>query len=745
MAPQRAAGARGRAPGAALTLRGARRVGGLAAIAAGAFLLRAAIPWRTVFRQGFTSFPGHDPWYHVRLVENLLGHFPLPAKVDPYLAHPGARPIPVAPGLDLLIAAVAWLLGAGEPSPRLVEAVAALVPPVLGALVIVPVFALARTLAGETAGWLGAALVAVLPGQLLQRSLLGFADHHVAEALLSAAVLALLATALCAVATAEPPGRGASRWQGLAIAAGGCLALYRVSWTQAWMGELLLIASFAVVAVWARPCGGVPAPGTCRAFALTFATAGSLLLVALPIVDGAARDVAMLLAAAALAEATERAAGWARRQPRPARAYAGALMGLSSCAVLTLAIAGGRLAAAVASNLRRLQDADGLAGHVSEARPLAAFDLLPLLWAELGAAWILALAGLALLPWRARSGPLAAAAVLVVWTAGVAAATAGQVRFAYYLAVPVAALAALALARLATLKPVVASVVAALVLALALGQAVGEARRDRGPSDAWVQALRWMRHTTPEPFSDPEAYRALYDPGRPPRSSYGVLAWWDVGYWITRIARRVPIANPTQHGARSAGEFLLAQDEAAAERIAAPLGVGYVIVDRSLPVERPRSGGEGTQGVFPAMAAWAREPADRFFERYEDPLPDGTVREVYLFYPEYYRSMAVRLFTFGGRAVPAARYFVVSWEERRGREGPQKRIVDLTWYPHYRDAANAVLRSPSPHRRLVGVDPIESCVPLEPLLGYQLVYASPERESNHGGVPTVQIYRRGRP
>jgi hypothetical protein len=147
------------------------------------------------------------------------------------------------------------------------------------------------------------------------------------------------------------------------------------------------------------------------------------------------------------------------------------------------------------------------------------------------------------------------------------------------------------------------------------------------------------------------------------------------------------------------------------------------------------------------MAAWSGQPADRFFELYDEPGPDGTTREVYLFYPEYYRSMAVRLFAFGGRAVPAGRYFVVAWEERegerRGGAGPRKRIVELTWYPRYRDAMNAVLRSPAPQRRrLVGVDPLESCVPLEPLLGHRRVYASPERELNHGGVPSVQIYRR---
>ena len=144
-----------------------------------------------------------------------------------------------------------------------------------------------------------------------------------------------------------------------------------------------------------------------------------------------------------------------------------------------------------------------------------------------------------------------------------------------------------------------------------------------------------------------------------------------------------------------------------------------------------------------ALAAWSAQPLDRFYERYDYPQPDGTARQVFLFYPDYYRSMAVRLFTFRGEGVPAARYSVVTWAAS-GSDGDRKRIVDLTAYEHYRDAMNAVLRSPSPYRRLVGLDPLETCVPLQPLEHYRRVYESAERESNMGGVPSVQIYRRDR-
>jgi len=247
-----------------------RRSAGPAALVAGAFLLRTALPWRGVFGGGITRFAEHDPWYHVRLIEYLIAQFPLPVKLDPYLAHPAGQLVTMAPGLDLLVAGLALLLGGGEPSPRLVEGVAALVPPVMGALLVLPTYLLARVLSGRRAAWLAAALVAVLPGQALQRSLLGFTDHHAAEALFSAAVLACLAAALRCVGAPGEAGGAPRNSRALALAAGACLALYRLFWANALLGALLLGAAFLVAVVWARPRGGAPPPGLCRAFALTF-------------------------------------------------------------------------------------------------------------------------------------------------------------------------------------------------------------------------------------------------------------------------------------------------------------------------------------------------------------------------------------------------------------------------------------------------------------------------------------------
>src|SRR5204863_5326399 len=106
--------------------------------------------------------------------------------------HPGGQITQVAPMLDWLVAGVALLLGAGRPSPLLVDLVGAYVPPVVGALTTVPVYFLGRELFSRRVGLFAAAIIGVLPGEVLTRSLLGYTDHHCLETLLSAVTLALI-------------------------------------------------------------------------------------------------------------------------------------------------------------------------------------------------------------------------------------------------------------------------------------------------------------------------------------------------------------------------------------------------------------------------------------------------------------------------------------------------------------------------------------------------------------------------
>ena len=64
-------------------------------------------------------------------------------------------------------------------------------------------------------------------------------------------------------------------------------------------------------------------------------------------------------------------------------------------------------------------------------------------------------------------------------------------------------------------------------------------------SPDWVESLAWLETNTPQTgidyFTSYEARGFSYPP-----ESYGIMAVWDAGHWITFFAHRIPITNPFQ-------------------------------------------------------------------------------------------------------------------------------------------------------------------------------------------------------
>ncbi len=159
----------------------------------GASLALRVFPMQSaVFGAGSVNLQGPDGIYHLRLVENLLQHFPFRISFDPYTFFPSGQAVAFAPLYDYLAGFVAWVVGLGSPSQHTIEVVAAYFPAVLGSLVTVPVYFIGKTLWNRTAGLIAASIVGILPGTFLFRSRLGYFDHHVAEVFFSTLFLLCL-------------------------------------------------------------------------------------------------------------------------------------------------------------------------------------------------------------------------------------------------------------------------------------------------------------------------------------------------------------------------------------------------------------------------------------------------------------------------------------------------------------------------------------------------------------------------
>ncbi len=130
-----------------------------------------------------------DPYYHVWRVFQTLRDYPHVPVFDPAINTPKGAVVIWPPLFDLGIASAARLAGHGPDDVDAVERLASHVPPLLGALSVLPVFFLARRLLGDPRWALLATAVFAFTPIHVWYSRLGFVDHHVAVTLAQALML----------------------------------------------------------------------------------------------------------------------------------------------------------------------------------------------------------------------------------------------------------------------------------------------------------------------------------------------------------------------------------------------------------------------------------------------------------------------------------------------------------------------------------------------------------------------------
>ena len=245
------------------------------------------------------------------------------------------------------------------------------------------------------------------------------------------------------------------------------------------------------------------------------------------------------------------------------------------------------------------------------------------------------------------------------------------------------------------------------------------------PPDSWVESLNWLRQNTPEPFGDPGAYQQQFSllPGEVvfeyPESAYGVLSWWDYGYWITRIGHRIPFVNPSQDpvAITTTARLLLNQDPVAAENKLREIVTPYVIIDQEMAAAK-----------IWAIIEWAGEDLANYLDAFY--VPEGTdqVRTQWFFKPAYFQTLLVRLYNFGGEAVPATRTLVIKWDLGQATIGGRPtdiRVVSGTQaFESYTEAQQFVAERPGENLVIVSDHQMQSPLPLPALESFQHVYQS---------------------
>jgi dolichyl-diphosphooligosaccharide--protein glycosyltransferase len=718
----------------------------VAALCVVGFSIRVFSRFHLVFQPGFVNFQETDAWYFVRLAENTIRHFPWRVTVDPYVVFGRFQNIDTPPPFyDWLLAFIAWLAGAGNPSESQLHVIAAWYPAVLGVFIVVAVFILAKLVFDLRVALLAGAIIATLPGHFLRVSSLGFTDHHVMESLLVTLFFCLLLRAI------QTPHSIV-----ISLAAGLTLTAYLLTFHGAAfvVGIVLAWALYdRVRSFWPRQ---EPEPSL-RPLYIAFLIALSIGLLFHRQLWMNYTIIALGLGSLTLG-AVELWAKWCRRFARPRALFLGGLVaaGAGSLSLGAMLVPGVRQTARTVASML-MPYLFGTSGAINELQPLVFeqghFTLMPALHQFYGA-YFLALIGLFLAAESALKRADPGRALICFWGLTTFVLAMGQLRMTYYYAIAVALLSGYAadglLAAGRKTAWVTACCLGIFVFAPNLYAAVnGDPSDAVGVSADWKETLAWMRTSTPEPFGDPDFFyaryrREQYGPDyRYPASAYSVMAWWDYGYWIEDLARRIPVTNPGQTNAKVAADFFLAQSEKEAIRLLEKWRTRYVLVDERLPLWP--STGDLLVGDYPAFFEYSpgHRRDDYLMMAYQPDAEGKPVPKVF-YLPAYYRSLVVRLFLFGGQAVDGQGGAMILFLRPKTppRPGSYPDVVGMKRYDSAPEALAAEAACRNQGCVLVSDNPLVSCVALEALHKFRPVFSSRTSVIGFGkaGRKAVQVY-----
>jgi oligosaccharyl transferase (archaeosortase A-associated) len=753
-----------------------------------ALYFRIVLPYDQVFSGNWIKTTGVDGWYHMRLVDNLAHHFPHRITFDPYTFYPHGSTVIWPPFYGWLIAGTVWLVSLGSPTQHIIDVVGAYVPAILGALTIIPVYFIGKELFNRWVGVLSAGLIAIISGEFLGRSTLGYTDHHAAEALFTTVAILFLILAVKAAKQGQLSFSHVKRrdWAALkkpliySLLTGLFLGVYLLTWVGGLLFVFLIFAYFIIQLIVDHLRNQSTDYLAIISVPLFLVSAA----ISLPIVSRMSWLGPLFLPSFVIAVLTPVALVMLSRlmsaRHLAVAYYPLVLLGLGLAGLAVFYIIDPSLVKSMVARFGIFAPS-GSALTILEVQPLlfpGGNFSLSAAWVEFTTGFFLSFISLAILIYLIIKRGEADKTLLVVWSLVMLLATLGQRRFAYYFAVNVALLtgylswrvlqffefketaaepgktagkkakkrvkakkAEKASFRITGKKVFMAFGVVIIFFSVYfpnIGLAISNAKAAPfAPSDAWCESLSWLKENTPDPFGNPDFYYQLYQPPpqgedyKYPESAYGVMAWWDYGHWITRIAHRIPVCNPFQQGVSQAARFFTAQDEASADEIMAKLGARYVIIDS-----------DTATGKLQAAATWAGLSPENLTEVYYVLQGDSLV-PVWVFYPDYYRSITARLYNFDGEKVSPASCTVILYEERKSSGGVLYKEITGHWsFSTYEAAVDYISKQQSGDYEIVGTDPFMSPVPLEGLEHYKLVYSSETStmQPDVGMMPAVKIF-----
>ncbi len=703
---------------------------GLILTAAVSLFLRTYYNWKYVFTDNGVVFSSEtDAWYHMMLAKGVvINHQRL--WFDPMTNFPHGTILHFGPFHSWAIAIVSEILGLGNPSMHLVDTVGALMPAVLGALLVFPVYFIGRELAGKTCGLIAAMIIAVIPGQLFNRTTLGFTDHHAAEILLSTVAMMFLLMALRSGRrmTFDDLWADWSKFKTplvYSFLTGISLGLY----IDAWSSGFLFVGVILFFVFWQSIFEHLK--GRSVEYLSIIATVAFLaaIIPLLPFVKPyygfnhyyySLFQPTILLIGAAATLVFAFLARYLRERGLSIYYYPGVLAGVILLGTgIFYAILPQFTRPLLTGIFNIFQPRTGGAATVGEASSLFANGpysvlswfpgigyvegLVPIqtnsIIALLLTTFTFALLGLLLLAARNIRSQKAVDIAVISWSLITLVLVLAQNRFAYYYGVNVAILTAFLVAWILqklgiddldldtiirkdstqSAKPILkvlgaAILIFALIILPSMSWSMAFAKSAVGPDSDWLTSTAWLQSNTPSPGMD--LYEKYERPAsgkyQYPDSAYGIMSWWDYGHLIEVVGHRIPNANPFQQGIGSV-------------TLGTPGSSPFFLAENETQAEKVlaeldqnRSRYMNTKyvmvdqqmatGKFHAMAAWSGIPNSNYVGLFLQEQGDS-YGQFQLWREPYFKSMTARMFFFDGTEVAGDQGIGFAYQGREVAEG----------------------------------------------------------------------------
>jgi oligosaccharyl transferase (archaeosortase A-associated) len=762
--------------------------------------LRAWLPRNAIFVGDSVRLSSEtDSLYHMMLAKSTVINLQR-LWFDPMTNFPQGSSLHFGPFMSWTIAIFSYIFGLGHPSMHTVEVVGAVLPAILGALLVFPVYFIGKEMAGRSCGLISALIVAILPGALFVRTTLGFTDHHAAEIFLSTLTMMFF---LMAVVSGKAMKFGSlqKNWSAqrkpllYSALAGVSLGLYIDAWSSGFLFAGIIMAFIAIQSI-ADHLKGRNVEYLGVSGAITFLVANLIVLPFIKPYNGFSSyyysyfHLLILLLGVVAAIFITFLSSFMTQRKFSKYYFPVALSVIAVLALAVLSLTVPQFTSTISRGLIMFQPRTGGAETVGEASPFfeygGGFSLANMQINFPGAAnvvvlspFILALIALVVLLVmyiKADQRPLYLA--VVIWSVTILVLTLAQNRFAYYYGVNVALLTGfLAIwvlqkagidepdGRLietkdtvkfltGNLKVILAAVVIFLLLVfpgLQISTAIAPYPSTLyGDYPDWVTSANWLQNDTPNPglqlykiYDHPSSGNYAY-----PDAAYGVMSWWDYGHIIETIGRRIPNANPFQEGIGSlttgvpgSSPFFLSESEAQAEKVLANLNKSRspYMNTRYVMIDWDMA-----TGKFYAMTAWSDAPITKYYGIFYQPQGNVLV-PVSVFRDDFYKTMAARLYFFDGSETPVKDAIAISYQIMQ-QNGIQ--IPVITGTPEISANYTALLDYVNESKSKGYLSEIvnkkdymamSTSVPLEALQHYRLVHES-ETSKTYDGQKEVKTF-----